>query len=550
VGLIVLVALFWMIQSSVQTTAVGAYSISNMPIPETSRADSPHLYHPSVNVTEVLTSFAPAFQAVVWSVDATTSLTSQNTKGASYLPVVYRASAQQTGQTDPPPLCRFGVNATGALAPLPLKDLRVGWYVNYRASSSPERPGGIEYLPIIRLTQTGTDSYSYLPQETELIQAIVANPGTGWLIGNEPDRRIYQDDITPDVYAQAYHKLHELIKSTDPTAQIFAGSIVQPTPVRLKYLDMVLSAYRNRYGTLMPVDGWSIHNFILNEASCEHFPASQCWGADIPPGVDDKEGLRLDVQDNDNFTLFQEQIERFRRWMTDKGYGGLPVYLSEYGVLMPAGYGFQPDFTADRVNAFMDKTFDYMLTTTDPIHGNPNDGHRLIQRFSWYSTTDTTYNGRLFDPGTSGPTDIGNNYADYTKSLSATVDFYPSRIFSYPSGPSSQSEPITLTLKATIANSGNTLSAYQVRIQFYGGDPSTDGRQIGVDQTMTLTGCGDNQTAQVEWANVPPGSHPIYVRVEAVDTMTPEPETAKSNNTRSQIILVGAKGVFMPIISR
>ena len=35
----------------------------------------------------------------------------------------------------------------------------------------------------------------------------------------------------------------------------------------------------------MPVDGWSIHNFILPEVNCDFFPEN-CWGADVPPGID------------------------------------------------------------------------------------------------------------------------------------------------------------------------------------------------------------------------------------------------------------------------
>lgn len=52
----------------------------------------------------------------------------------------------------------------------------------------------------------------------------------------------------------------------------------------------------------MPVDGWSIHNFILNEVSCDYDPGN-CWGAGIPPGINADVGEVLDVQDNDNMDL-------------------------------------------------------------------------------------------------------------------------------------------------------------------------------------------------------------------------------------------------------
>lgn len=46
--------------------------------------------------------------------------------------------------------------------------------------------------------------------------------------------------MEPHIYAAAYHALYYLIKQADPTARVIAGTIVQPTPLRLRYLDMVL----------------------------------------------------------------------------------------------------------------------------------------------------------------------------------------------------------------------------------------------------------------------------------------------------------------------
>lgn len=453
-------------------------------------------------------------------------------------------------EASPAPLCRFGVNAPQSIAPYDVSPLRVGWYLTYGASATPARPGGIEYQPLITLKQTGPDSYTAAPSGAALDAVIAANPGAVWYIGNEPDRRVFQNDMEPQVYARAYHDLYTYIKAADPTARIFAGSIVQPTPVRLKYLDLILDAYRTLYGEQMPVDGWSIHNFILNEASCDYFPPSQCWGAEIPPGVDEKEGLRVDVQDNDNFTLFVQQIERFRQWTTDRGYQGVPVYLSEYGVLMPANYGFIPDFTPERVNAFMNKTFDYLLTASDPVHGDPNDGGRLIQRFSWFSTDETQFNGRLFDPDTKQRTPIGDNYAAYTAPIAEAADFYPSRIDVDPTPPILSMTPVTLTLKATLANSGNTLAAYDVTVRFYDGDPNNGGKQIGTDQNVSLAGCGDNKTAQVTWTNVPPGAHPVWVTVTPVDGNAPESDGDKANNTASRLILIATHDLYMPVIAR
>ena len=150
-----------------------------------------------------------------------------------------------------------------------------------------------------------------------------------------------QDDLEPHVYAMAYHELYELIKTADPTAQIFAGAIVQPTPLRLQYLDLVWDSYQQFYNETLPADGWMIHNFILNEVSCE-YDNTNCWGAEVPPGIEANFGEILTIEDNDRIDLYIERIERFRQWMADRGYRGLPLYVSEFGVSMPDDFGFSP----------------------------------------------------------------------------------------------------------------------------------------------------------------------------------------------------------------
>lgn len=464
--------------------------------------------------------------------------------------IVFLALGLSPTEEAPPPLCRFGVNAPGGIAAYDVGSLRAGWYIAYNAVANQPDPNGIEYQPVIRLKQTGPTSYTSTPAGAALDTAVAANPGAVWYVSNEPDRRIYQDDIEPGVYARAYHDLYAQIKSLDPTARIFAGSIVQPTPVRIKYLDMVLDAYQELYDASMPVDGWSIHNFILNEASCNHFPPSECWGADIPPGIDDAEGLRVDVQDNDNFTIFVQQIERFREWLKKRGYANAPVYLSEYGVLMPAGYGFDPDFTPSRVNTFMNKTFDYLLNTTDPVYGNPNDGGRLVQRFSWYSTSDPQFNGRLFEPDSGQRTLIGDNYAAYTAEIAEKADFYVSRLETDLLPSLASFAPVTVTLKATIANSGNTLTSYPVTVRFYDGNPTTGGQMIGPERTVSVAGCGDYETAEVQWPNVAAGLYKIWITVTPVDANAPEGEADQGNNTTMRLVLAPTDRSFLPTIRR
>jgi hypothetical protein len=443
-------------------------------------------------------------------------------------------------------LCQFGVNAAGSIDSVDTTPLRMGWYLDYHARANPSHPNGADYIPVIRLNQVivggqRTDDYTYNPSGTALQNAIAGNPGAAWIIGNEPDRIDVQDDMEPHVYAAAYHELYHLIKTADPTARILAGNIVQPTPLRLLYLDMVLQAYIDQFGKPMPVDVWSIHNFILNEVSCDYNPGN-CWGAEIPPGVDADFGEIIDIDDLDNMDLFVERIVRFRQWMKDRGYGHLPLYLTEYGILFP-GSSYPPT----RVNAFMNNTFDYMSSAQDPLLGYPGDNYRLVQKWSWFSTYFESFNGNLFNP--SPPhniTTIGQNFANYTAVIDEEVDLYPWKLTSQSDPLISGGNPVTLTLQAVVANSGNlTDPTGPALVRFYDGDPQNGGVQIGVDQFVSVAGCGRSTVAAITWPNVAPGAHTVYVWVDPDDEIA---ETNTANNLQSFTVLVADPAAYLPLI--
>lgn len=444
------------------------------------------------------------------------------------------------------PLCRYGINVISGqtFTNHDVAPLRVGWYLNYRSTENVDHPSGVEFVPVIRLSQTSETGFAYTPNGAALKDAVLAHPGARWLIGNEPDRRTsIQDNLEPHVYAAAYHELYQLIKQIDPTARIVAGTIVQPTPLRLRYLDMVLASYHQAFGAAMPVDGWSIHNFILNEVSCSYDPAN-CWGADVPPGIDEPYGEIVGIDDNDNFDMFAARVMRFRQWMRDRGYSDKPLYLSEYGILMPPDFGFD----AARVNAYMNKTFDYLTTATDPALGYPADGYRLVQKWSWYSATDQNYNGWLFDSSTHQLTAMGQNYAAHTAGIAAQTDLAPWRLTTTPGSPHFQGTPLAIKLIAHVANSGNLAAASgPAVVRFYRGDPAQGGQKIGADQVVNLSGCGSSATVSVTWNGVGPGAHAIYVVVDAGHAVA---ETNEANNTRAFTVFVGTQQAFMPRIAR
>ena len=277
--------------------------------------------------------------------------------------------------------------------------LRLGWYLNWSAQASPARPGGAEYAQMVRVK-----GGALRPDAGTIASIAQARPGSLWLVGNEPDVR-WQDNVAPAPYAQLYHQAYAAIKGADPTARVAIGGVAQPTPLRLRYLDAILESYRQQFGAEMPIDVWNVHNFVLREERGS-------WGVDIPPGFSDQHGALYEIDDSANLERFRQQIVDFRRWMAQRGYQNKPLIVSEYGILMPADYGFTPE----RVGAFLTGTFDFFRSATDPSVGYPADGYRLVQRWCWYSldAPDSYYPaGRLFDPQTGAMTALGQRWAAY-----------------------------------------------------------------------------------------------------------------------------------------
>ena len=298
----------------------------------------------------------------------------------------------------PPGRERFGVGvAYGPIGDYPVERLGIGWYLNWRVEVVPRRPGGVAFWQMVRVSQEG-----YRPDAATIRRAASANPGSVWLIGNEPDV-IWQDNTTPERYAELYRELYQLLKSADPTCRVAIGGVTQPSPLRLAYLDRVLDAYRDQTGEPMPVDIWNVHNFILREER-------DSWGVGIPPGMEATSGVLYEIDDNDSMEAFQNQILAFRRWMAERGQRNRPLVVSEYGIPMPPDYGFDEA----RVQAFLYATFDYFVSARDDAVGYPEDDNRLVQWWAWYSLADTAYpTGNLFDPLTKAPTSLGVAFARY-----------------------------------------------------------------------------------------------------------------------------------------
>jgi hypothetical protein len=268
-----------------------------------------------------------------------------------------------------------------------------GWYLDWRV----QIPVGINYLEYWPMIRVHEDCIS---PSVEEIHKVAANfMGLTWIIGNEPDV-IWQDNVDPVKYAIIYHELYMLIKSTDPTALLAVGGVSQATPLRLQYLDKVLQAYQDIYNESMPVDWWTVHGYVLREEKGS-------WGVEIPPGIDTFRGELYEINDHGRVDLFEAQIRSFRQWMEKNGYQDKPLALTEFGILMPASYGFPGETVAD----YLETTFTWLSQSRDESTGFPEDGYRLVQKWAWFSISDPTYsNSDLGDLSNGKLTSLGENY--------------------------------------------------------------------------------------------------------------------------------------------
>jgi hypothetical protein len=291
----------------------------------------------------------------------------------------------------------------------------------------------------------------------------------------------------------------------------------------------------------MPVDVWNIHNQILQEVRGD-------WGADIPPGFDGiDQGVLHDVQDNDDIEIFKQQIRDFRAWMSAKGYGGWPLIITEFGVLMPIEFGFD----LDRVNAFMDATFEFLETATSTDWGYEPDGYRLVQRWAWFSLDNPpydpdipmTFNGNLFDPYTTGITGYGLHFATQTEPLPELdyIDLRPGGLRYEPLGPVGVGELVTRRVEVEVRNLGSLDSGpFTVRLAYVG---PTSGE---LQQTVSLP-AGSSTWLVFNLAQLEVGAYDIKVSVDANNGVL---ETTECDNLLEATMVVPSDLVYLPLIAR
>jgi hypothetical protein len=390
-----------------------------------------------------------------------------------------------------------------------------------------------------------------------------------WLIGNEIDRRDWelggngygQDEMTAGLYATAFHEIRDVIKTADPTAKIAISGVIQGTPIRLQYLDMIWDSYYAQYGYPMgnDIDIWNVHGFILREVRGS-------WGADTPPEINDNGFLygasfQTCINAHHDVSYLQEFIEAFRTWMAQHGGQDKPLLVTEYGILYgQSALGEEDGITSAQIEAYMLDTFDYLLTAQDGATGYPLDENRLVQGWLWYSLNDNSswYRDSALFHTTTTPktlTSIGDAWENYVSNpansfasqpkrnlLVANLETSPNPAFALPGGTT------TVTLHADVANSGNTWTATgdNIVVKFWDGIPNEPSSELIASQTLNdIPGCGQYAPAEAEWPNRSAGSHTWFVEVVPISG-----ETTTSDNVASSdvSIIEAGESIYLPII--
>ncbi len=476
-------------------------------------------------------------------------------------PVSARPTSQSSASvaTDTP--CRFGITSIMGSDGYDISSLGIGSYLDWGAVNNPNLPAGVEYIHVLRLRD---DLYDQT--RASLPTWVDSNLGSVWVVGNEPDTRYgNQDALLPEVYADRYYELAQIIRQHDQTAQIAFGPIVQPTPIRIRYLERAWNRLKVNAGSASEasklIDIWSIHSFILNEDTT----FGNTWGTGVPPGFEDEHNDAF-IIDPQHFyytyssSIFQQRIFDFRAWLASIGERNKPLWITEYGSLFPP---VDPIGGMDYVNvsdantaSYMLDTFNFLLDGSDSQIGMPADGNQLVQRWFWYSLNDHRYRfgGSIYNPdypdyseyGDSMVTPVGDSFIAYQASHLVQPDLIPTGLTIAPKSYNQDRTLINYRLVITVDNN-QFYDASCTQLRVYDGNPESGGRLIAKPLSASAIKANyGSGTAVIHWMGVKPlVKHTLYVVVDPIGVTDIDPG---NNEAHFEVYLEPLELNFLPLL--
>jgi hypothetical protein len=477
--------------------------------------------------------------------------------------------------------CRYGVTPVSSDDVNAVTQIGAGWYLNFQPYPYGAKPANnAEFAHIIHVKQNiGTTGYlpswyTIPPLNNELANYIKSKPGSKYLLGNEIDRK-GQGEIHPDLYALAYHDVYNFIKKADPTAQIAISGLVEVTPMRTQYLDIVWDTYMRTYGTAIPVDIWNMHLYplpevVLQDGELKPSRAGVALGTDINLGIRESDltpNQCGDPYDNiycyaehDDMDVFAEQIIRMRQWMKDHGQQDKPLIISEYSVLWPYivdSQGcylmdeFGKCFVPDRISKFMVESFNYLNQTKSTDLGYPADDYRLVQQWMWFATYrnpgDNGNSSNLLESDHKTLTQVGRTFRDYV----ANEPVYRNLVVDRVDNVAVQAQPdnnATARISVLLRNNGNADVQQPFNVTFYSNSGLT--AKIGTVRINPLVkGCATTSyKAAVDWTGLSKGAHQFWVVVDSEGEIQESP-TGNVDNTGQGTVIVRSDYAAMPVVA-
>jgi len=474
--------------------------------------------------------------------------------------VAHVASTRDEQDSEPFENCRLGASMWAPQWDVPEFDLfNFGLYLDF--GNTRTAPSSLQYWRMVRVKQDRDpepdgeylSTYSIMPSVSVIAERATNNPGSLWIVGNEPDRESRQDDTYPEVYAQAYHEVYTALKAADPTAQVAVAGLVGFTPGRAQYFDIVWDTYLQVYGTALPADVWTIHPYVLWESggSGAHVALGTDPSLAIPYSRDCEDPTSICHAEHDDLVLFEEQIVRMREWMWRHGQQRKPLLVTEWGVLLPYEYEdgalFYDEngetFNPERVSAFMEASSEFFRTARDTTIGLPGDDYHMVQQWAWFALSIGTIEaraGNLVEPDAPyETTELGKAWQDYVATIPAYVNLAVDAN-SVVALDASQD----VTLAASVYNNGNIGTGASVTATFYSDEALTQ-----VLDTIVLppqSGCSWGYDVAAIWPGpISPGYHPYWVKVTSS-----APESDVGDNVTEGYVFVEPERLWLPLVMR
>jgi hypothetical protein len=230
------------------------------------------------------------------------------------------------------------------------------WYMDWRWDTP--AIDGHERLYVIRCWEVERD-------QGAILSAMQASGTAWWSLGNEPNDP-HQDNVSPEDYAELYH-VFEGWASSAPGCHILPAGIANAD---WEWAEAFREASHERYGRYPRVDGWNIHNYIL-EAGLDPYDVGE----------------------------FQRRILAFHRWIEAIGDERKPLFLTEYGVLYGDGCCDRPVDPPEKMRSFMRDSTRWLRDTD------------IVTCWAWFATYCELYNGDLLTRE-GRLTDVGRTYRE------------------------------------------------------------------------------------------------------------------------------------------